>query len=121
LRERTLAQVQLAQAEGLVRAADQYLRSASDEVWRRGEAGEPFDLRARAEARLASVTAVKLCAQAVDLLHDAGGMTAVQIGHALERSWRDVHTMTQHVILGTTRFEVIGRVLLGLDPASPII
>lgn len=121
LRERTLAQIQLAQAEGLVRAADVYLRAANDEVWRRGEAGEPFDLHARADARLASVTAVKLCAQAIDLLHDAAGMTAVQSGHALERCWRDIHTMTQHVILGTTRFEVIGRIYLGLDPASPII
>jgi alkylation response protein AidB-like acyl-CoA dehydrogenase len=67
------------------------------------------------------VTAVKLCAQAIDLLHDAAGMTAVQSGHVLERCWRDIHTMTQHVILGTTRYEVIGRIFLGLDPASPII
>lgn len=121
LRERPLAQMQLAQAEGLVRAAGLYVHTANKEVWRRGEAAEPFDLRARADARLASVTAVKLCAQAVDLLHDAAGMTAVQSGHALERCWRDIHTMTQHVILGSTRFEVIGRIFLGLDPGSPII
>ena len=75
----------------------------------------------RAPRAPASVTAVKLCAQAVDLLHDAAGMTAVQSGHALERCWRDIHTMTQHVILGSTRFEVIGRIFLGLDPGSPII
>ena len=113
LRDRPLAQIQLAQAEGWVRAASVYLRAANDEVWRMGEAGEAFEPRARAEARLASATAVKLCAQAVDLLHDAAGMTAVQSGHVLERCWRDIHTMTQHVILGTTRYEVIGRILSG--------
>jgi hypothetical protein len=32
-----------------------------------------------------------------------------------------VHTLSQHVVLATTRYEVIGRILLGLDPASPII
>jgi alkylation response protein AidB-like acyl-CoA dehydrogenase len=121
LRERPLAQMQLAQATGWVRAAREYLRSANDEVWRKGESGQPFDLESRAAARLASVTAVKLCAQAVDLIHDAAGMTAVQVGHDIERGWRDVHTMTQHVILGTGRYEVIGRVMLGLDPGSPII
>jgi hypothetical protein len=48
-------------------------------------------------------------------------MNAVQISCAIERCWRDVHTLSQHVVLATTRYEVIGRILLGLDPASPII
>lgn len=121
LRERPLAQMQLAQGTGWVRAARAYLRQANADVWRRGESGEAFDLEARAAARLASVTAVKLCAQAVDLVHDAAGMSAVQVGNDIERGWRDLHTLTQHVILGTGRYEVIGRIMLGLDPASPII
>src|SRR5262249_49089821 len=61
LRDRPIAQVQVAQAAGLVRAARAYLYAASDDVWRRGEAGEDFDLAARASGRLAGVTAVKLC------------------------------------------------------------
>ena len=121
LRDRPLAQIQLAQATGWVRAARAYLHQANDDVWRRGEASVPFDVGARAAARLASVTAVKLCAQAVDLVHDAVGMTAVQSGHDIERGWRDIHTLSQHVILGTGRYEVIGRIMLGLDPGSPII
>ena len=54
-------------------------------------------------------------------MHDAAGMNAVQTSCDLERCWRDVHTITQHVILGTGRYEVIGRVLLGLPPGAPII
>ncbi len=121
LRERPLAQTQLAQAAGWVRAGRAYLRQANDEVWRMGEASEPFDFAARAAARLASVTATKLCAQAVDLVHDAVGMSAVQVGSDIERAWRDIHTLTQHVILGTSRYEVVGRIMFGLDPGSPII
>jgi alkylation response protein AidB-like acyl-CoA dehydrogenase len=104
-----------------MRAARVYLHQAIEEVWEMGEAGAQFDLAARAAVRLASVTAVKLCAQAVDLVHDAAGMTAVQMGQEIERGWRDIHTLTQHIILGAGRYEVIGRVMLGLDPGSPII
>jgi alkylation response protein AidB-like acyl-CoA dehydrogenase len=121
LRERSLFQLQLGQAEGLLRAARAYLFESADEIWQRGEAGVPFDAPAQASARLASVTAVKLAAQAVDLMHDAAGMSAVQTSSALERSWRDVHTITQHVILSAGRYEVIGRVLLGLPPGAPLI
>jgi alkylation response protein AidB-like acyl-CoA dehydrogenase len=121
LRERPLGQIQLAQAQGLVEAAHAYLTTAIDEVWRRGSTGEPFDAPARAAARLASVTAARLAAQAVDLIFDAAGATSIQTSCDVERCWRDVHAITQHVIMSTGRFEVIGRVLLGLDPGSPVI
>ncbi|HTO08719.1 MAG TPA: acyl-CoA dehydrogenase family protein [Myxococcota bacterium] len=121
LRDRPIAQVQVAQAAGAVRAARAYLFATNDELWRRGEAGGEFDFEVRAAARLASVTAVKLCAQAIDLVHEAAGMTAVSAGHELERCWRDLHTLSQHVILSSSRYEVIGRIMFGLDPASPII
>jgi alkylation response protein AidB-like acyl-CoA dehydrogenase len=121
LRERALAQTQLGQAEGLLGAARAYFHQTTDEVWRRGAAREPFDDRARAAARLASVTAVKLAAQAVDLVHDAAGMNAMQAGGPIQRCWKDVHTITQHVVMSTGRFEIIGRILFGLPPGSPII
>lgn len=121
LRERPLAQIQLAQAEGLVRAARAYLSQVNEDVWRQGETGATFDAAARAAARLASVTAARLAAQAVDLIYDAAGATAIQTTCDIERCWRDAHAITQHVILSTGRFEIVGRVLLGLDPGSPII
>lgn len=121
LRERPLAQIQIAQAEGLVQAARAYLLAANEEVWRRGAAGADFDAPARAAARLASVTAARLAAQAVDLVFDAAGATSIQTSCVIERCWRDAHAITQHVILSTGRFEVVGRVLFGLDPGSPII
>lgn len=121
LRERPIAQIQLAQAEGLVGAARAYLHQMLDDIWAAGESRELFDPLRRARARLASVTAARLSAQAVDLIHDAAGATSIQRSAAFERCWRDVHTITQHVILSTARFEIVGRVLLGLDPGIPII
>jgi hypothetical protein len=37
------------------------------------------------------------------------------------RRVRVVGEMTQHIILSVPRYEIIGRVLLGLDPQSTVI
>jgi alkylation response protein AidB-like acyl-CoA dehydrogenase len=121
LRERAIAQTQYAQAEGLLGAARAYFYETYDEIWRKGTAGESFTLKDHALARLGSVTSVKLAVQAVDLVADAAGMNATHSGTPIERAWRDVHTAAQHVGLNTARFEVVGRVLFGLDPGSPLI
>jgi alkylation response protein AidB-like acyl-CoA dehydrogenase len=121
LRERPIAQTQFAQAEGLLHAARAYFYDCNDEIWRKGEAGESFSLQDRAHARLAVVTAAKLSLQAVDLVADAAGMNSAQTSCPIERCWRDIHTATQHVLMNTARYEVVGRVLFGLDPGSPII
>jgi alkylation response protein AidB-like acyl-CoA dehydrogenase len=67
------------------------------------------------------VTAVRLAGQAVDLYHDVGGMSSVKQGSPLERIWRDVHTATQHILLNVARYEIIGRIVLGRDPGTPVI
>ncbi len=121
LRERPIAQTQFAQAEGLLNAARAYFYQVNDEVWRRGEAGESFSFKDRAHVRLGIVTAVKLALQAVDLVADAAGMSSAQTSCPIERCWRDVHTASQHVLMNTARFEVVGRVLFGLPPDSPVI
>jgi indole-3-acetate monooxygenase len=97
------------------------LNETIEATWARGVAAEPFDNETLAKHRLGSVTAVRLAAQAIDLLHDAAGMDAVAQDSVLDRCWRDIHTMTQHIILSPARFEIAGRALLGLDPGSPVI
>ena len=121
LRERPIAQIQYAQAEGLLRAARAYFYQSNDEIWRKGEAGESFSIEDRANARLGNVTPVKLALQAIDLIADAAGMSSAQKSCPIERCWRDAHTASQHVLMNTARFEVIGRVLLGLEPGSPVV
>ncbi len=121
LRDRPIAQIQFAQAEGLLNAARAYFYQVNDEVWRKGEAGASFSLKDRANVRLGIVTAVKLAVQAIDLVADASGMNSAQTSCPIERCWRDAHTASQHVLMNTQRFEVVGRVLLGLPPGSPVI
>ncbi|MDQ1477148.1 MAG: indole-3-acetate monooxygenase [Actinomycetota bacterium] len=121
LKDRAPAQIALGEAQGLYQAAHAVLMDTVHSSWDRGIAHEPFDNAALARSRLGLVTAVQLAARAIDLLHDAAGMNAVSRDTVLDRCWRDVHTMTQHVVLSSARFEIAGRVLLGLDPGAPVI
>jgi alkylation response protein AidB-like acyl-CoA dehydrogenase len=121
LAERGHAQIALGEAHGLYQAARAVLFDAVGTAWERGLAREPFDNQVLAEHRTATVTAVHLAARAIDLLHDVAGMNAIAEGSVIDRCWRDVHTMTQHLILSVPRYEIVGRVLLGLDPQSPVI
>jgi alkylation response protein AidB-like acyl-CoA dehydrogenase len=121
LAERAPAQIAVGEAEGLYQAARAVLTDTVGRVWARGEAGEPFDNEVLAKQRVGIVTSVRLAAQSIDLLHDAAGMNAVATDSVLDRCWRDVHTMTQHIILSPARYEIAGRVLLGLEPGAPVI
>ncbi len=116
LRERPIAQIQLGEAEGTLRAARSYLYGSIAEIWERGGTDEPFDAEVLASARMASVTAGKLAARTVDLVYDAAGISSMQTALPIERCWRDVHAVTQHVTMNTARYEVAGRVLFGLPP-----
>jgi indole-3-acetate monooxygenase len=121
LRERVTAQAQLGQAEGLLQAARSlFYETASEAEARRVAQRSPTD-QERARMRLGSVMAAQLSAQAVDLIFDAAGLTAGSTDCAIERCWRDVHVARQHITLATTRFEVVGRIYLGLPAASPVI
>jgi indole-3-acetate monooxygenase len=70
-------------------------------------------------ARLACANAGQASAQAVDLMYNAAGGTALLESGRLERCFRDVHACTQHIAISTMNYEAGGRVLLGLDPGMP--
>jgi alkylation response protein AidB-like acyl-CoA dehydrogenase len=121
LAERAPAQIALGEAQGLCQAARAVLAEATSDIWDRGIAHAPFDNEVLARHRLSIITAVRLAAEAIDGLHDAAGMNAVAAGSVLDRCWRDVHTMTQHLMLSPAKYETAGRILLGLEPGVPVI
>jgi len=121
LRDRASAQTQLGKAEGLLQAARSFFYETAAEADALRSAGRTPNASERARFRLGSVMAAQLAADCIDLIYDAAGLTAASTDCPIERCWRDAHVVRQHITLATTRFEVVGRVYLGLDPGSPLI
>ena len=110
------AQTRLAQAEALVRAARLFLCDTVRRLWEDVLAGHDATVQQRAHVRLASWHAVTSAAQAVDLMYLTGGATSLYATCLIERAFRDVHAVTQHIAVHPRQLEAAGRVLFGLEP-----
>lgn len=119
LREKASAQADLGKAEALLGSARAFMFDEAEKLWETVEAGKAPSLKQRAVARLSAAQAARASAQAVDLLYNAAGGSALYEDNLLERCFRDVHAATQHVGIASSNFELSGRVLLGLDPGTP--
>jgi alkylation response protein AidB-like acyl-CoA dehydrogenase len=121
LSEQVQSHVGLARAEALVQSARSYWYENVERLWDTASRGDEISLHGRANVRLACLTAAENSAAAVDILYRLAGSTAIFQSSPLERCWRDVHTAAQHLQVQAGRWETAGRVLFGLDPASPFI
>jgi indole-3-acetate monooxygenase len=115
------AQARIAQAEALVRSARLFLFDSVSRLWGQVMAEGGATMEARADLRLAISHAVSNAAQAVDLVYLTAGATSLYASCPLERAFRDVHAITQHVGVHPRLMEAAGRVLFGLEPNNPMI
>ena len=115
LADRPATQSQVARAEALLRSARAFLFEAVGETWREAAGKGTLGPEKRALCRLASTNAAITCAQAVDLMYEAGGGTSIYATSPLQRHFRDVHVLTQHMMVAPPVYELTGRLLLGLD------
>jgi len=117
---RTLAyrgyvQSSVAEAEAAVRSARAFLAESVESAWAAAAAGDPLTVEHRAVLRLATTNASRQSAKAVDLMYNAAGGTSVYNRYPLARIFRDMHVATQHIMVAPPTYELIGRVLLGLE------
>jgi alkylation response protein AidB-like acyl-CoA dehydrogenase len=116
LAERHTIQADVGRAEALLQSARAFLYGSVQEAWADVLAGRPVPPRQAALLRLARIHAASASAEAVARMYTAGGGTSVYATGLLERCFRDVHTVTQHVSMAPSNYEVCGRVFLGLEP-----
>ena len=119
MREDRGAQSRLAHAETLVGSARAFLFDTVGRLWDTVLAGREPTIGERAAVRMASCHAVNSGAQAVDLIYLTGGATSLYASCPLERAFRDVHAITQHIAVHPRVMETAGRVLFGLEPDVP--
>src|SRR6266403_2432718 len=121
LRDNHGAQVRVSQAESLVRSARLFLFDTLERLWSPLIAKNEVTMEARAHVRLAASHAVSSAVQAVDLLYIGAGASALYTSCPLERAFRDIHAITQHIGVHPRGMETTGRVLFGLEPDTPLL
>lgn len=120
LAERAVIQMHVAQAEATLGAARAFLFDAIERAWQAAATHGEMTIQQRAQLRLAATHATVSSATVVDLMYNAGGGTSVYASSPLQRCFRDVHVVTQHMMVAPATYELVGRVLLGLetDPST---
>ena len=114
LSELATTQVDYARAEGRLRSGRAFLFETVEEIWGARERGERISGEQRALLRLASTAAVDGAVVAVDAAYTLGGATSIYAASPLQRRFRDIHAITQHLMVTTASYEAAGRALLGL-------
>ncbi len=118
LRETARVQIEVARAHALLDAGRAHLHFVAGGIFDRIAEGASPSLEDLARLRLSYLSATEHATEVVDRMRNAAGMTAVASGGALERCFRDVHALTQHLAISPAHYERVGKALLGLDFGS---
>ncbi len=110
-----VAQTQIAEAEAALRSGRAFLLDAINDMSDSIERGDEPTNEQRALVRLASTQATRGAVHATDTAYNLAGGSAIYSSNLLQRRFRDIHTLTQHVMVGPSSLEAAGRVLLGLS------
>ncbi|MCA9648216.1 MAG: acyl-CoA dehydrogenase family protein [Polyangiaceae bacterium] len=110
-------QLELARAEGELEAGRALLYQTCDQLYSavQGDAARQGDLISssqRAQLRLAANQAVRGSKRAVDTIHEAAGGAGVYTRSPFEKHLRDIHTLTQHVMVQAGTLRQVGAVML---------
>ena len=85
------------------------------EAWATVTAGDSVSVEDRAGLRIAATNAVRTAADVCTSMYEAGGGTSIYASSPLQRCFRDAHTATQHAMVAPATYELVGRILLGLE------
>jgi alkylation response protein AidB-like acyl-CoA dehydrogenase len=107
-------QVEYAEAEAALQSGRAFLIEGIDKVCQTLERGESPTDEQRALVRLGATAAAQGAVQAVDAAYSLAGGTSIYAKSPLQRRFRDMHTLTQHFMIGKASLEAAGRALLGL-------
>lgn len=119
--EKPAPQMRLAHAHVAIATAEMLLRAAANRNVALAAGPTPATFAQRSMMRLQIAEAMKLCRNAIGMLLEAAGAGAHMRANPLQRLFRDVNVMSNHVIYDIdSASELHGRALLGLEPNSAI-
>jgi alkylation response protein AidB-like acyl-CoA dehydrogenase len=111
--------IDLGEAAMKIESADAHARRANALV---NDVGEGMSLEERARVRAHVAYATRLAREAVAVLYEASGASAIQADVPIQRYQRDIQALANHAFLtAPTALELYGRILVGLEPNTPFI
>jgi alkylation response protein AidB-like acyl-CoA dehydrogenase len=121
LAARPHAQSGLGAAQTALDAARALLRATTAAIDTTAAVGEPVTLAQRAALRAAMSHAASVARDVLGTCYELASSTSVFAGTAIERIVRDGRVAAQHMILARTHLDIRGRLMLGLDPGTPLV
>jgi alkylation response protein AidB-like acyl-CoA dehydrogenase len=120
--EQQSVQLRIARATAQINAAEALLLQDLQTVNRDAAAGVIPALEQRLRYRLDLSYAIELCVQAVDTLYPLLGGRGLIATDPVQRAWRDVHAVSQHIaLMWDVTAGLYGAVRLGFPCADPKI
>ena len=114
-------QMQVAVAQARLRSARAFFFETIDAAWQTAVAGKPATLDQRRDMRLAITQGVQASVEVVDAMYTLAGGTSVYETSRLQRQFRDVHVITQHVMVAPSTLETVGRLYLGVETNTSML
>jgi indole-3-acetate monooxygenase len=111
-------QIAFARADALVRAARALLHETVRAAYEDATVHAELALELRVRLREANVFAVRAAKEAVGLVFEMAGSSAVYRGRAIEQAFRDINTAANHTNYVETAYTAIGSYFLTRDRAG---
>lgn len=119
LADKPVVQDKLARARATVDAARRYLYSALAEAEEVVRTQPRLSLEQGIPLALAASYAIEAATQAVDLVQSCVGTSGIREEQRFQQYFRDIHTMSQHAFVSSSRFESVGKLMLGRESDWP--
>lgn len=118
--EAPVTHLQVAEVSMLIDSADAHARRSfglAEEASRR-----ELTLEERVRVRTHAGYATRLAREAVDILFQASGASAIQSNIPIQRFQRDIQALSNHAFMNAaTSLELLGRIICGLEPNTPFV
>jgi alkylation response protein AidB-like acyl-CoA dehydrogenase len=121
LAQRATVQAAVAEAGATLGAARAFLSESVAAAWHAARTAGAIEVPLRMRLRLAATHATTASARVVDVAYTAAGGTAVYAESPLQRAFRDVHVITQHMMVAPATWELCGRLLLGIETDTTLL
>ena len=112
----------LGEAAAKIHAAELIIYRVADDIDQTAWRGEKMSMEMRARIRMDIAMVPRLCRDAITELLTIGGAAGLSLKSPIQRAQRNLQATCMHgFLLYDSGAEIYGRVLLGLDPGTPVI